>query len=64
MLLYGRNPKLPGISALSEVDTDLMPVQEHLLKIIKAQDELVEKVDAKFNQTQTNMKKRWDKGKM
>ena len=64
MLIYGRNPKLPGISALSEVDTDLMPVQEHLLKIIKTQDELIEKVDSKFNVTQTNMKNRWDKGKM
>ena len=63
MLIYGRSPRLPGITALSDINNALSPVQEHLMKIIRTQDELVEKVENTFNLTQTKMKARWDKGK-
>ena len=62
MLIYGRNARLPGMTALSDVDADLMPVQEHLMKLIKTQDELIEEVDKNFKSTQKKMKQRWDKG--
>ena len=51
------------MKSIADIDADLAPVQSHLLKLIKTQDELIEEVDKNFKQSQKKMKSRWDKGK-
>ena len=61
MLLYGRNARVPSVASLSDLTPDMIPVQDHLLEIIKAQDGLIEEVNKKFEKTQSKMKSRYDK---
>ena len=63
LLIYGREARLPAANVLAEIDADAMPVQDHLIKLIKQQDELIEKVDNNLKSSQKKMKDRWDKGK-
>ena len=63
LLLYGRNARLPPANIFAELDSEAIPVQDQLVKIIKQQDNLIEEIEKNFNTTQSKMKQRWDKGK-
>ena len=62
LMIYGRNARLPPASALSDLEPDAIPVKDHLMKLIKQQDSLVEEIDKNFSDSQKRMKERWDKG--
>ena len=62
MLVYGRNARLPSATALSDINDESIPVQDHLLKLIKIQDELSRNIEHNFKTAQNKMKKRWDEG--